>query len=97
MSKSVPIIDGHPDAERTRFPSPMLKGRSARLVVTMGMPAFFCRFNFGACSVKSFERNILKLVGIRPFENALIGGVDEDAEARERWLDMLRNLRMAAV
>ena len=79
-----------------RMPRPLLKGRSARLVVTMGMPAFFYRFYFGAHSVKSFERNILKLVGIRPVEHTLIGGVDEDAKARERWLDTLRNLGMAA-
>jgi len=78
------------------MPKPLLKGRSARLVVTMGMPAFFYRFYFAAHSVKSFERNILKFVGIRPVEHTLIGNVEGDAETRERWLDTLLNLGMAA-
>ncbi|MEP7005759.1 MAG: NAD(P)H-dependent oxidoreductase [Sphingomonas bacterium] len=59
----------------------MLRGKSARLVVTMGMPAIFYRFYFGAHSVKSFERNVLKLVGIKPVGHILVGG-EEDAEDR---------------
>lgn len=78
-----------------RMPRPLLKGRSARLVVTMGMPAFFYRFYYGAHSVKSFERNILKLAGIKPVEHTLIGNVEGDAEAREQWLDTMLNLGMA--
>lgn len=79
-----------------RMPKPLLTGRSARLVVTMGMPAFFYRFYYGAHSVKSFERNILKLAGIKPVEHMLIGNVEGDAETRERWLDTMLNLGMAA-
>lgn len=78
------------------MPRPLLKGRSARLVVTMGMPAFFYRFYYGAHSVKSFERNILKLAGIRPVEHNLIGGVEGEPETREQWLDTMLNLGMAA-
>jgi putative NADPH-quinone reductase len=78
-----------------RMPKPLLKGRSARLVVTMGMPAFFYRFYYGAHSVKSFERNILKLAGIKPVEHTLIGNVEGDAETREQWLDTMLNLGMA--
>lgn len=43
-----------------------LRGRSARLVVTTGKPAVAYRWFYRAHSVKSFERNILKFVGIRP-------------------------------
>lgn len=78
-----------------RMPKPLLGGRSARLVVTMGMPAFFYRFYFGAHSVKSFERNILKLAGIKPVEHTLIGNVEADEESRRQWLDTLFNLGMA--
>lgn len=66
-----------------------LAGRSARLVVTMGMPALFYRAVYGAHSVKSFERNILKFVGIRPVEHLLIGNIEADADERRRWLDEL--------
>jgi putative NADPH-quinone reductase len=78
-----------------KMPKGLLAGRSARLIVTMGMPAFFYRFYFGAHSVKSFERNILKFVGIKPVEHTLIGNVEGDAEARARWLQTLFELGAA--
>jgi putative NADPH-quinone reductase len=53
----------------------MLKGRSARIVVTMGMPAFIFRWWFGAASVKALRRNILGFGGIAPVRETLIGGV----------------------
>jgi putative NADPH-quinone reductase len=71
------------------MPKPLLGGRSARLVVTMGMPAFFYRFYFGAHSVKSFERNILKLVGIKPVASSLVGNVEGAADARVQWLETM--------
>jgi len=82
--------------EQGTMPMPLLKGRSARLVVTMGMPAFFYRFFFGAHSVKSFKRNILKLVGIKPVEQTLIGNIEGDDAGRQAWLDTLFNLGTAA-
>ncbi|WP_309679393.1 NAD(P)H-dependent oxidoreductase [Polaromonas sp.] len=53
-----------------------LTGRSARVVVTMGMPALVYRWYFRAHSVKSLERNILGFVGIAPVDETLIGMVD---------------------
>lgn len=82
-------------AEGTR-PKPLLTGRSARLIVTMGMPTFFYRFYFGAHSVKSFERNILKFVGIKSVHHSLIGSVDGSADARQKWLDTMTTLGAAA-
>lgn len=40
-----------------------LTSRSARVVVTMGMPAAIYRWYFQAHSIKSLERNILGFVG----------------------------------
>jgi len=62
----------------------------------MGMPALFYRFYFGAHSVKSFERNILKLIGIKPVRHTLIGGVEGSADDRRRRLEELRALGAAA-
>ena len=45
--------------------SGLLKGRSARIVVTMGMPALVYRFVLPRSQLKSLERNILKFCGIR--------------------------------
>lgn len=72
-------------------PKRLLKGRSARIVVTMGMPALFYRLYFGAHSVASFKRNILGLVGIHPVHTTLIGGVEGKVEKREAWLQRMRD------
>jgi len=69
-----------------KLPGKGLTGRSALLVVTMGMPAIFYRVYFSAHSVKSLERNILKFVGVAPVEHLLIGNVEGDADRREHWL-----------
>ncbi|HET7525175.1 MAG TPA: NAD(P)H-dependent oxidoreductase [Burkholderiaceae bacterium] len=69
----------------------LLKGRSARLVVTMGMPAAVYRYYFRAHSIKALERNILGFVGIAPIEETLIGMVDAmDDKTRAKWFDKLR-------
>lgn len=69
----------------------LLKGKSARVVVTMGMPAFFYRLFFFAHSVSSLRRNLLYFVGIKPVRETLIGGI-EDASSRERGLALMRKL-----
>jgi putative NADPH-quinone reductase len=68
------------------LPKKLLKGRSAHVAVTMGMPALFYRVYYGAHSLRSLERNILKFVGIFPVHHSIIGSVDGDAESREGWL-----------
>lgn len=73
-------------------PRGLLEGRSALLVVTMGMPAPFYRFVHGARSVKAFERNIVHMVEIRPTSHLLIGSVEASAENRLSWLDELYGL-----
>ena len=71
----------------------LLAGRSARLVVTMGMPAVVYRVWFRAHSLKSLERNILGFVGIAPIRETLIGMVEAGGEPKhQRWLDELRAL-----
>jgi putative NADPH-quinone reductase len=69
-----------------------LTGRSARVVVTMGMPALVYRAFYRAHSVKALERNILGFVGIGPIHESLIGNVEGPAAGRERWLKKLRDL-----
>jgi putative NADPH-quinone reductase len=74
----------------------LLAGRSARIVVTMGMPALIYRWYFGAHSLKSLERNILGFVGIGPIRETLIGLVEtRSAARREKWLEKLRALGRA--
>jgi len=70
-----------------------LAGRSARVLVSMGMPAAVYRYWFRAHSVKSLERNILGFVGIAPVHETLVGGVDQlGAAGVQRWQARLRRL-----
>lgn len=77
----------------TPFAHKNLKGRSARVVVTMGMPAIVYRWYFRAHSVKSLERNILGFVGIAPVHETLIGMVGNlKPQDAQDWLAKLRRL-----
>ncbi|MFM1813692.1 MAG: hypothetical protein RLZ98_387 [Pseudomonadota bacterium] len=79
------------------FPKGMLAGTSARIIITMGMPAIAYRWYFFAHSLKSFERNILGLVGIRPIRSTLLGMIDSvDKAKREKWLADTEALGRAA-
>lgn len=76
-----------------RLPRGLLKGRSARIVVTMGMPALVYRWYFGAHSLKGFERSLLRLGGITPIRETLVGMVEAMGDAgRQRWLLRLSDL-----
>ncbi|MFN2349132.1 MAG: NAD(P)H-dependent oxidoreductase [Thioalkalivibrio sp.] len=81
---------GHP--ERPGDYPKLLKDKSARIVVTMGMPAFVYRWFFRAHSLKSLERNILRFCGIKPIRESLIGMVEGKPAHRERWLGKMRAL-----
>lgn len=75
----------------------MLTGRSARVVVTMGMPALLYRWYFRAHSVKSLERNMLGFVGFAPVHATLIGMVENLGEAGvQKWKSRLRKLGASA-
>lgn len=69
-----------------------LTGKSARIVITMGMPALAYRWFFRAHSLKSLERNILAFVGIKPVRSTLIGLVEQSDARRNRWLERVADL-----
>lgn len=73
-------------------PKKLLKGKSARIVITMGMPALLFRWYFGAHSLKSLRRNILAFSGIGPIRTSLIGMVEGSDARRRKWLERMRAL-----
>jgi putative NADPH-quinone reductase len=78
-----------------KFPRKLLDGKSARIVVTMGMPAFAYRWIFFAHSLKNLRRNMLGFCGIKPVRSMLIGSIEGMSEQRRmEWLDELRGLGM---
>jgi putative NADPH-quinone reductase len=74
-----------------------LRGKSARVIVTMGMPAFVYRWYFGAHSLRSLRRSVLGFIGVRPVRVTLIGSIETlSAERRARWLAKVEALGRAA-
>ena len=70
-----------------------LAGKSARIVVTMGMPALVYRWYFGAHGLKSLEQGILAIVGIKPSRHSLVGSIEAiSARKRRGWLEAMRVL-----
>lgn len=78
------------------LPEKLLKGRSARIVVSMGMPGPFYSLVYRAHSLKSLKRNILRFVGFSPVRHSIVGAVESSAAHRQKWLARLRRLGAAA-
>lgn len=75
------------------WPKPLLRGRSARIVVTMGMPVFVFRWWFLSHGLRGLERSILGFAGIRPVRTTLFGMVEgASATTRQSWLQRMRDL-----
>jgi putative NADPH-quinone reductase len=75
------------------LPKKLLAGRSARIIVTMGMPAFAYRFFFFSHGMRALNRNILGFVGIGPIRTSLFGMVADASETKRRaWLGQMRAL-----
>ncbi len=72
------------------FPKRLLAGRSARIVVTMGMPVLLYRWYFGAYGVRGFERSMLSFAGVKPIRESFYGLTFSDEKKRTRWIEHMR-------
>lgn len=82
----------YPDKEGSLTKS-LLRGRSARIVVTMGMPAMFYRLWFLNHGIASMRRGILNFVGIKPVRETLFGPVGgHNPSRRSKWLRQMEKL-----
>ncbi|MDG4887962.1 MULTISPECIES: NAD(P)H-dependent oxidoreductase [unclassified Mesorhizobium] len=75
------------------FAKSLLRGRSARLIVTMGMPATVYRIWFLSHGIAGMRRGILNFVGIRPVSETLFGMVASASDTtRAKWIRQMREL-----
>jgi putative NADPH-quinone reductase len=71
----------------------LLAGRTARVVVTMGMPGFAYTGIFGGFGERALERAVLWFSGIKPIRHTYFGQVEAvSAEQRGRWLRRMEQL-----
>ena len=65
----------------------VFKGKSARVIMTMGMPGWFYRWYYGAHALKLLRRNILQFVGIKPVRSTIYGMIEAVGDdKRKQWL-----------
>src|ERR1017187_7064877 len=76
--------------QKEGFPKRLLAGRSARIVVTMGMPVLLYRWYFGGYGLRAFERSMLSFAGIKPVRESLYGLSFADEKKRARWIEDMR-------
>lgn len=69
----------------------LLGGRTARVLITMGMPAPFFHFAFDGAGLKCVTRGVLRLAGFE-VRSTIIGSVDRSAERRRDWLRRIESL-----
>jgi len=74
----------------TAWPKQNLRGRSAHVIVTMGMPAIAYRVWFLNSGVAVLKRMVLGMAGVSPVRQTTIGGVGALSEsAARRWLERI--------
>ncbi len=65
----------------------IFKNKTARVIMTMGMPVSIYRFWYGGHALKLLARNILNFIGIKPIRHTLFGMIGTSKPAtRERWI-----------
>lgn len=78
------------------FP-PLLKGKSVRIVMTMGMPGLIYRWYYGAHALKMLRRNILAFLGAGPIQSTIYGMVEGvSTDRRAGWLAEMEQLGRSA-
>lgn len=68
-------------------------GKTARIIMTMGMPVSIYRYWYRGHALKLLTRNILNFIGIKPVRSTLFGMVATSKPAtRDRWIAEVREL-----
>ncbi len=71
----------------------IFSNKTARIVMTMGMPVSIYRWWYRGHALKLLTRNILNFIGIKPVKNTLFGMLGTSKpETRNRWVDQIRDL-----
>lgn len=82
---------------RLGIPSPLLVGRSARVVFTSDTPGWFLRLVYKNALIWQLRRQILEFVGLKPARFTHLGPASHPKTGQvARWLEQVRHLGAAA-
>jgi NAD(P)H dehydrogenase (quinone) len=80
------------------MPTPMLSGRTGRVIMTSDTPGWFMRWIYHNAMLRQLRDQILGFVGIKPARITYFAGASQPKPGRvEHWLDKVRSLGVAAV
>jgi putative NADPH-quinone reductase len=69
----------------------LLTGRSAHIVVTMGMPAWLYQTFFCSHGVRGLRRSVFRFAGFSPVRTTMFGMIENASDAtKSRWLGIMR-------
>lgn len=75
------------------IPDKLLKGKTARLMVTMDTPSWWNRFVYRAAGHNAMKHAVLKFSGVSPVKLTEFAGVRGSSPAkRERWLQKAKRI-----
>ena len=78
------------------FPVPLLKGRTAHLLVTMDTPPWYYRWVYRMPAIHQMRKTTLAFCGIRPTKTFMLGPIIHSTEQqRGGWLQKAGNMGMA--
>ncbi len=83
MARGEFFLEANEDAGH-KWPKRMMKGKSARIVVTMGMPAIAYKTLFAGASLKAVERGLFGISGFKPVRHTVLGNVDGGTEEQNK-------------
>jgi len=71
----------------------LLKGRSARLIITMDTPIWYYRFKLGKPGHRAMKKGILEFCGIHPVKITTIGSMRKSSDKqRNKWIRKVKKL-----
>jgi len=79
--------------EKSPFPEKLLKGKTARLIVTMDTPKWYYSLAYKRPGHNSMKIGILKFCGIKPVKITSFGPVkSSNKNKRDQWIDITEQL-----
>ena len=77
------------------FPKKLLKGKTARLVITADTVRWYDRWFMGSPLINQFKKGTLEFCGVKPVKITYIAPIKDSSEAfRARWLSKVKKLGM---
>lgn len=75
------------------IPKKLLKGRTARVIMTMDSPPWYDRFILGSPAIKQLKKPTLEFVGFHPVKIKRIGPIISSKKlTREKWAEDMAEL-----